>query len=218
MSLTLIAVPIGNMGDITLRALDSLKEAELFIGEERKPMFRLLKVLGIDTPQNFELLNEHSTAAEINDLAKKCKHKPTVLLTDCGTPGFSDPGAALVKACRELGISVTSNPGASSLTTFRSLCGVRLTQFDFLGFPPRESQLRNEFFQNLSRSQTPTIIMDTPYRLQKCLQELSTLAPKKNMVLGIDLTRGDEEFFSGTTLEVSRQCKDNKREFMILIH
>ena len=218
MSLTLIAVPIGNLGDITLRALNSLKEADLYIGEERKPMFRLLKELGITTPEKFELLNEHSSPDEIKDLAKLCKDQRAVLLTDCGTPGFSDPGAELVSACRDLGIPVTSNPGPSSLTTFMSLCGVRLEKFDFLGFPPRDSEQRQQFFKQLAQSKHAVIIMDTPYRLQKCLGELSQNAPNKKLVLGLDLTKENEQFFTGTTLEVSKKCQDNKREFMALIY
>ena len=218
MALTLIAVPIGNMGDITLRALNSLKEADLYIGEERKPMFRLLKELGVETPENFELLNEHSTPEEIQNLARLCQNQNGVLLTDCGTPGFSDPGAELVAACRGLNIPVTSNPGPSSLTTFLSLAGVRLTSFDFAGFPPREAEQRQLFFTKLSAAKKPTVIMDTPYRLQKCLQELAQSAPNKCLVLGIDLTKPTEEFFSGTTLDVSKKCKDNKREFLALIY
>ena len=117
MSLTLVAVPIGNIGDITLRALETLKAADLYIGEERKPMFRLLKELGVETPKNYELLNEHSEKNDIKNLAALCKDQKAVLVTDCGTPGFSDPGAELVNECRKMGIEVTSNPGPSSLTT-----------------------------------------------------------------------------------------------------
>jgi len=218
MSLTLVAVPIGNLGDITLRALDSLKQADLYIGEERKPMFRLLKELGVQTPQNYELLNEHSEKEDILNLAKLCKDQNAVLVTDCGTPGFSDPGAELVAACRELGVAVTSNPGASSLTTFLSLCGVRLTSFNYPGFLPRETEEREKFIKKLATANTPTILMDTPYRLQKTLKELAQWAPKKKMALGIDLTKVNEAFFVGTTQEIAKKCQDNKREFIFLIY
>ena len=218
MSLVLVSVPIGNMGDITLRALESLKGAELYIGEERKPMFRLLKELGVATPKNYQLLNEHSTANEIKKLAQRCKEQKAVLLTDCGTPGFSDPGAELVAQCRELGVPVTANPGASALTTFLSLCGQRLTEFDFLGFPPREAEMRTQFFKRLAKTKKPSILMDTPYRLQKVLTECAELLPERTLVLGLDLTKGNEAFYSGTAKSMPDQCKDNKREFMLLIH
>lgn len=218
MALILVSVPIGNLGDITLRALESLKEAELYIGEERKPMFKLLKELGVATPQKYELLNEHSEPEDIQGLAKLCKDQRAVLVTDCGTPGFSDPGAELVAECRRQGIDVTANPGVSSLTTFLSLTGVRLTEFDFAGFLPRESEQRQQFLKNLNKSKKPVIIMDTPYRLQKTLGECAELLPQKNMVLGVDLTKENEVVITGTSLEVCRQFKDNKREFLILLY
>ncbi len=218
MSLTLVAVPIGNLGDITLRALTTLKEAELYIGEERKPMFRLLKELGIETPKNYELLNEHSETSDLQRLSRLCNDQKAVLLTDCGTPGFSDPGAELVALCRSENIKVTSNPGASSLTTFLSLCGVRLTCFDFLGFPPRESSQRTQFFKDLAINKKPQILMDTPYRLQRTVQECGQFVANKKMVLGIDLTKDNEVFYTGTCDQVAKTCQENKREFMCLLH
>lgn len=218
MSLTLIAVPIGNLGDITLRALESLKTADLYIGEERKPMFRLLKELGVPTPKNYELLNEHSEENDIKKLAELCREQKAVLLTDCGTPGFSDPGAELVNACRKMNIAVTSNPGPSSLTCFLSLCGQRITEFEFLGFPPRDAQDRESFFKKLSGKKKPVILMDTPYRLQKTLAECGQWVPQKNLVLGLDLTKDNEAFWVGRASEVAQSCKENKREFMLLIH
>lgn len=218
MSLTLIAVPIGNLGDITLRALESLREADLFIGEERKPMFRLLKELGISTPQNFELLNEHSEPEEIRSLANLCKNQKAVLMTDCGTPGFSDPGAELVRECRFLNIPVTSNPGASSLTTFLSLCGLKLTQFNYHGFLKRETEEREKEIKNFSQIKVPTIIMDTPYRLKKTLQECAQYLPSKKFVLGMDLTKNNEEVLSGDIHDIIKKYDGGKREFLLLIY
>ena len=218
MSLTLVAVPIGNLGDITLRALESLKSADLYIGEERKPMFKLLKELGVATPQNYELLNEHSESKDVSELASLCRDQKAVLLTDCGTPGFSDPGAELVAECRKQKIPVTSNPGASSLTTLLSLSGVRLTHFDYLGFLPRETDERTQFLKNLGKRKVPAIIMDTPYRLKKTLSECSEHISNKKMVLGIDLTKDNEVVYSGKVSEVSKRCKENKREFIALIY
>jgi 16S rRNA (cytidine1402-2'-O)-methyltransferase len=218
MALTLISVPIGNLGDITLRALESLKGADLFIGEERKPMFRLIKELGLPTPKNYALLNEHSTAQDIQELSRQCQKMKTVLITDCGTPGFSDPGAELVAACRQQNIPVTSNPGASSLTTFLSLCGVRLPKFHFVGFLPRSTEDRDIELRKLSKQKEALILMDTPYRLQKILKECELHFGHRQMVLGLDLTKENEKFFSGAVNSVVKQCQDNKREFMLLIH
>lgn len=217
MALTLVSVPIGNIEDITLRALKSLKEAELYIGEERKPMFRLLKELGVDTPKNYELLNEHSQHEDIKHLASLCKNQKAVLVTDCGTPGFSDPGAELVAQCRKLDIEVTANPGASSLTTFLSLTGVRLTKFDFEGFLPRESDLREKRLKELAKTKNPTIIMDTPYRLKKTLEQCAQFLKHKKFVLGMDLTKPNEQVLIGNIDSIRKQYNGDKREFLILI-
>ena len=218
MALILVSVPIGNLGDITLRALESLKSADLYIGEERKPMFRLLKELGVDTPKNFELLNEHSSSTDIEALAELCRNHNAILMTDCGTPGFSDPGAELVKACRNLNIPVTANPGASSLTTFLSLTGVKLTEFDFHGFLPRESTERIQYLKKLNNQKKPIIVMDTPYRLKKTLEQCLEILPNKKYVLGMDLTKEKELVLSGNIKSIIKNYDGTKREFLLLIH
>lgn len=218
MSLIVVSVPIGNLGDITLRALQSLKDAELYIGEERKPMFRLLKELGVETPQNYELLNEHSTPADIKALAAKCGEVRAVLMSDCGTPGFSDPGAELVNECRRQRIPVTANPGASSLTTFLSLCGVRLTEFNFAGFLPRETEERLDYMKSLANVRRPTVVMDTPYRLKKTLEECREVLPNRRFVLGMDLTKDSEKILAGSIGEILKHYDGQKREFLLLVY
>ena len=217
MALTLISVPIGNMGDITLRALESLRKAELFIGEERKPMFRLLKELGIETPKHYELLNEHSDIKQVKELATLCGQKETVLVTDCGTPGFSDPGADLVKECRAQGVSVTANPGASSLTTFLSLCGVQLKSFNFRGFLPRETSERLQYLKKLASVKEPTIIMDTPYRLRKTLEQCEQCLGNTRLILGMNLTKADEKVIEGTAKRLLQTYGGEKKEFLLLV-
>lgn len=218
MGLTLVSVPIGNLGDITLRALETLKKADLYIGEERKPMFRLLKELGVATPKNYELLNEHSEADDVAHLAELCRDQEVALVTDCGTPGFSDPGADLVRACRQKGIPVTANPGASSLTTFLSLTGLKLTEFDFDGFLPRESTERVQYLKNLGKRKKPVIIMDTPYRLKKTLEQCKETLGHKRFVLGMDLTKSNELVVSGSIEQIIKKYDGTKKEFLLLIH
>lgn len=218
MSLTLVSVPIGNPEDITLRALNSLKEAELYIGEERKPMFRLLKELGVATPKVFELLNEHSTSEEIMQLAKKCQETKTILMTDCGTPGFSDPGSELVKHCRQLNIPVTANPGASALTTFISLCGVHLTTFHFEGFLPRETEARERRLKEIANFKLPIVLMDTPYRLKKILEESKKYLSNKKFVLGMDFTKENEQVLTGSIQSICKSYDGQKHEFMLLVY
>ncbi len=218
MSLTLVATPIGHKDDITLRAIESLKEADLYIGEERKPLFRLIKELGLPTPLNFELLNEHSTPDEIKHLASLCQNQKVALVTDCGTPGFSDPGAELVKACRKMNIKVFANPGPSSLTYFLSMTGLKLTEFLFSGFLPRETSERLKKLESFNKIKIPIIVMDTPYRLKKTLQECLEVLPQKNYILGMDFTKDSEKFLIGSITDVVKKYDGEKREFLLLIY
>src|SRR5688572_5468117 len=104
MALYVVATPIGNSKDITLRALEILKSAELIIGEEMKVLRQILKNAGVQAPQA-ETLNEHSTTKDIEFFVGECRDKTVALVSDCGTPGFCDPGADLVKACRKAGVA-----------------------------------------------------------------------------------------------------------------
>ena len=117
MSLSVIATPIGNLGDISYRSVEILKAADLIIGEERKVVSKLIKHLSLGRKE-IELLNEHSDQEDLDFLLNECRIKTIALVSDCGTPGFCDPGALLVKACRKAGIKIDILPGASSLMSF----------------------------------------------------------------------------------------------------
>ncbi len=133
MGLVLVATPIGNDQDISLRALEFLKQADTIILEEFKESTRFLRAQGI-SGKTYEQLNEHSTPEDILRLTQLCAEKEVALITDCGTPGFCDPGADLVRECRKKNISVKTMPGPSSLMAMLSLSSQRLDQFVFRGF------------------------------------------------------------------------------------
>lgn len=217
MSLTVVATPIGNLKDITLRAIEALREASVIVGEERKPLFKLFRELGLPTPSHFELLNEHSQATDIERLADLCSKHNVALVSDCGTPGFSDPGAELVHLCRRKQITVHSTPGPSSLTYFLSLCGVRITEFHFAGFLPRDTEDRTKAILSLGTFNIPVIIMDTPYRLNKTLSELKELRPEQHLILGMDFTKPSERFITGRAEEIIKKHNQEKREFMLML-
>ena len=126
MSLYLIAIPIGNPGDISQRAITALKEAEIVIGEERREVSKLLKSLGIEG-KRLELLNEHSNDTDVFELRELCRVHAVALVSDCGTPGFCDPGARLVAACRATEVTTAPVPGASSLMCLLSVSGFDLS-------------------------------------------------------------------------------------------
>ena len=215
--LTVIATPIGNPGDITLRAIEGLKSADIVIGEERREVSTLLKRLGVENPQ-IHLLNEHSTDAEVAELLKLCAEKSVALVSDAGTPGFCDPGARLVSACRANDIRVTTLPGASALMCLISLAGAQMKSFVFAGFPPAEREERTQSLRQFARDSRAVVLMDTPYRLGKLLAELAESAPDRKALLGMDFTLETEKVVEGTLREISSQVSDQKAEFMLLLY
>lgn len=234
-SLYLIATPIGDDSDLSPRATRLLLEASLVIGEEFRPLTTLLKKIGRPRkdvaprePSDLEVLNEHSKLEDIQALADRvvAVHKDggfTALISDCGTPGFCDPGAPLVKELRRRGYRSSAAPGASALMCLLSLAGQRVDEFVFRGFLPASREDRDLALKSLAREKRATVVMDTPYRLEKILGELSAVSPDRRATLGCDFTSSHEHVFEGTTRELSllwsqRPEDQRKAEFMILLH
>ena len=170
MPLYVVATPIGNPEDISSRAKSILDSAGIIIGEEAKPTRKLLKSAGASPSKPIELLNEHSDSARIKELGELCKSNEVVLVSDCGTPGFCDPGAELVDHCHKHSIPVLSCPGPSSLMAFLSVSGHRFDQFFFQGFLPANTEERRKRLSNLKKCTDSIVLMDTPYRLVKTLE------------------------------------------------
>jgi 16S rRNA (cytidine1402-2'-O)-methyltransferase len=218
MALYVVATPIGNLEDVSRRALKILSECELVIGEESKEASKLLKFLGLPA-KPIEELNEHSRAKDLAELVEFCRHKTVALVSDCGTPGFCDPGADLVQLCRAEGVSVRSVPGVSSLAAFLSVCGQRLDEFLFRGFLPANREGRAKAMASLRGETRPVILMDTPYRLSRLLEELARMDPRREVTLGMDLSTDQETVLTGSAESVARTAgADKKAEFMLLLH
>lgn len=217
MSLTLVATPIGNVQDISLRGLEILKNADAIILEERKESTAFLRSHGI-SGKDYHQLNEHSTKEDLESLVQLCKEKNVALITDCGTPGFADPGADLVRLCRAQKISVVSAPGPSSLMTLLSLTGERVEQFVFRGFLSPETEERNRQWNDLKKERRAIILMDTPYRMQKMIDELVLHIPQRRILVGIDMTQPTEQILEGLPSQVKGQISVKKAEFMILVY
>ncbi len=218
MPLRLVATPIGNSKDLGFRALEILKSADLIIVEEFKESTVILRAHGI-TGKKMESLNEHSTAADLQNLADLCENQNVALITDCGTPGFCDPGAHLVDACRKRNIFIETIPGPSSLMSLLSLSSRRLDQFLFRGFLPAETNERAQAVLELKKETRAIIIMDTPYRFQKTLQELDAHLPDRDLLLGINLTQESELILEGTARSfLNHPQLPQKAEFLVLIY
>ena len=217
--LQIVALPIGNKDDITLRAIKALKDADLIIGEERKELIPLLKHFEIDIhSKQIEFLNEHSKKEDIQELGKFCKTLKVCLVSDCGTPVFCDPGSLLIDYCRKNSIEVATLPGASSLMGLLSLSSQRLEKFYFYGFLPRDKEERMREIKKLSQSKDPFIVMDTPYRLIQTLEQLASVMPNRKALLASDLTLESEKIIEGPLKYISNQFKDEKKEFLILVY
>lgn len=216
MSLELIATPIGDAGDITLRAIDVLKAADVVIGEERKEVSKLLKSLGIEG-KRLELLNEHSREDDLKDLVALCRTQRVALVTDCGTPGFCDPGAKLVALCRAENLPSKPIPGASSLMCLLSVSGRYLSEFLFRGFLPAEKDARAAALSELSRERRPVILMDTPYRMGRLLEELAAKFPTRKVLLGCDFTQASETVIEASASDLPALVGERKAEFILAL-
>ncbi len=203
------------------RALSLIKACPVIIGEEKKALFRLLSSLSI-AAKEYYFLNEHSTKQDLSAMVEACKSKDAVLLSDCGTPAFCDPGAELVFACRSQNIPVLSVPGPSSLGAFISVCGEKLDHFFFRGFLPAKKEAREYELKTLVKTKIPIVLMDTPYRLHSLLGSLGRHCSKDRLfVLGLQL--GDsraEKIYRGNIRELRAELKAagiSKAAFLVLI-
>lgn len=218
MALYLVATPIGHSQDITLRALELLRQAPLIIGEEKKEVGRLIARYQLGSKE-IALLNEHSTPTDVADLTARCAQQDVVLVSDCGTPSFCDPGFQLVESCRARGIRTIPVPGASSLMALLTLADMPISEFYFRGFLPANTTARAAAWQKLKNDPRCIILLDTPYRLARTLTELAQHSPERRVLLGLNLTQENEEILQGQPRELSKKVgTQRKAEFILLVY
>jgi len=216
-TLYIVATPIGNPDDITIRALKVLANVDAVICEEIKEGSKLLHSLKIEN--NLIPLNEHNEEEAIqNIVVELMAGKSLAVVSDCGTPLFSDPGKKLVSTLVEVNFKIVPIPGTSSLMTALSVCAFPMDQFKFVGFLPPKAEHRSSILANLKRETTPLILMDTPYRLGRLLDEVARTFGKDQMAfLGCDLTLPNELILHGRIDEISRRVANQKREFILIL-
>ncbi len=215
--LTLVATPIGRQDEITLRSLEALRAADVIICESTKETSKLLKHLDIKA-KKYEVLDEHSTSEDLNNLLAICETQNVCLVSDCGTPAFCDPGNNLIALCRKRNIEIKSSLGASALMGLLSLSSERLRRFHFIGFIAAETVAREKDWQAVKKIKEPLILMDTPYRLKKMLEECQLHLPERKMLVVLNLSQGDEHVLEGTAKNIRAKVKLEKAEFMILVY
>jgi 16S rRNA (cytidine1402-2'-O)-methyltransferase len=218
--LYIVSTPIGNPGDITLRALEILRQADVIVCEEQREGATLLKKLGI-TPKEIVTLNEHNEAERAPELIARALlgNVTLALITDHGTPVFSDPGAALIAQAVQLGVPVEPVPGASSLMAALSVLDFKLERFIFAGFLPRVPEERRRELSHYRALRIPVVVMDTPYRLFALLQDVAATFGKGHQVtVAVDLTQPKETIYRGPVGEILPKVAERKAEFILIIH
>lgn len=222
MPLYVVATPIGNLEDITLRAIRKLKEADVILAEDTRVAAKLLAHLGI-TGKTVLRYDEHSHGRLLPRVIEDVRSgKNVALTTDAGTPGISDPGARLIHSLRTHAMvhgSIVPIPGPSAVTAMLSITGFPSDRFYFAGFPPHKKG-RGRFFASLASREETVVLFESVHRIIKALDELvSVYGPERQTVVGRELTKLHETIIYGTLAEVTSAVKSGtlKGEFVIAI-
>jgi 16S rRNA (cytidine1402-2'-O)-methyltransferase len=216
--LTLVPNHLGHLQDLSPRAQEALRNCEVLIVEDFKVGSTLLKSLGIERKE-LRQLSEHSRPDDVADLLELCKTANVAMVSDAGTVNFCDPGFQLVKACRGAQVPIQSLPGPSSLMQIISLSSQQIQEFLFRGFLPAKSTERAQALASLKSERRPVVLMDTPYRLHRLLQDVAGVWPQRRALLGLNLTQADELVIEGPLASlVKDQRLPEKAEFMLLVY
>ena len=215
--LFVVATPIGNLGDITFRALEVLKSVDKIFCEDTRHSRILLNHYGITTPT--ESLHQHTSPSHLGYIVKALKNgQDFAYITDAGTPGIADPGGLLAQACFDNGIAVSPIPGASSVTALLSVAGLPANSYWFAGFVPTKKG-RQTFLKKVIGFPDTVVLFVTAPRLLKFLNELKALDFTGQIIVGRELTKQFEEIKRGTLVETTDHFNLNqpRGEFVIVL-
>ncbi len=218
--ISIIATPIGNLKDISFRALEQLKRADFVLCEDTRVTRKLLQHYQIQTPTiSYHQRSDERKIQQILEFLRQGKN--LALVSDAGTPGISDPGNELINlAIKEIdNLDVIPIPGPSALSVIASVAGISMDKFLFLGFPPHKRK-RKKFFEEVIESRHPVIIYESPYRILKTLKELRDIDTELNLVVGRELTKKFETIYRGKIDEVINKIQKDKikGEFVIIAY
>jgi 16S rRNA (cytidine1402-2'-O)-methyltransferase len=217
-TLFVVATPIGNLEDITLRALRTLKECDLVAAEDTRRTGQLLKHFNIQKPLlSYFQFNEAKRSEEI--LERLQRGEKIAIVTDAGSPGISDPGERVVKAALAHGFRVESVPGPSAVVAAITASGLPTEEFHFVGFLPHKSGQRRNKLEELKAVSGTLAFYESPFRIEKMLAELNEIFPERHVVLARELTKKFEEFLRGTPSELLAIMKTRRLrgEFVVLV-
>lgn len=217
--LYVVATPIGNLEDITLRALRILKEADAILAEDTRVTKKLLSKYEIGT--RIERFDARVEAKQKEKIIERLQAgEKLALVTDAGTPGISDPGARLVSAARTAGCRIEVIPGASSLAAALSIAGLPGDEFIFLGFLPHKKG-RQTMLKYIAEKKTPVVLFESTHRIMKLLGELAAHVPSRTVTLARELTKMHEEVLVGTPTELFERLtkvpEKQRGEFVVIV-
>ena len=214
--LYLVATPIGNLDDITLRAINILKEVDFIAAEDTRHSLKLLNHLDISKP--LISYHRHNEDVKTDSLIEKLNNNKNIaLITDAGTPGISDPGEEIVKYAIKNDIKIVPIPGACAFVNALICSGLDTTEFTFLGFLPLNKKNRKEQLEKVKNANTTIILYEAPHKLISTLKDLEQITENRKIVLARELTKIHEEFIFGTANELLEKIENPKGEFVILI-
>lgn len=199
--LYIVATPIGNLGDITLRAVDVLRRVEVIACEDTRVTGKLLKACGVRT--RMQRYDDHASAQTREKLLALAAREPVALVSDAGTPLVSDPGYRLVREAREAGIAVTSIPGACAAVVGLTLSGLPNDRFLFAGFLPVKEKARGDVLAELGEIEATLVFYETGPRLERSLRAIAEVWPLREVSVARELTKLHEECRSGTACELA---------------
>jgi len=214
-SLYIIATPIGNLEDVSLRALRLLREVKLIAAEDTRTTRHLLNAYNIKT--SVTSYHEHNKQAKLNYLLSRLEEEDVALVSEAGTPGLSDPGYELIVAAIDRGIPIIPVPGASAVVTALVVSGLPTDQFLYLGFLPRRHGQRQRFLSSIVNEPRTIVAFEAPHRLKETLGDIQEILGERRIAICRELTKVHEEVFRGKVSQAREHFTEPRGEFTLVI-
>jgi 16S rRNA (cytidine1402-2'-O)-methyltransferase len=214
-TLYIVATPIGNLEDITLRALRILREVKLIAAEDTRKTKRLLKTYNIDTPMTSYF--EHNKQNKLDFILEQLNQGDVALVSEAGMPGISDPGYELISAAGKLGIPVVPVPGPSAIITALAVSGLPTDRFSYVGFLPHKENARRRALESIAGETGTIIILETPHRLKAALKNMLEILGDRRLAVCRELTKLHEEIYRGTVSKAIEHFTEPRGEFTLVI-